>query len=431
MNIAVIGTGYVGLVTSACFAKLGHTVIGADNDPSKIEKLNKLRMPIYEPGLEELVKENVKHGRISFTSSVAEAVKKSTIIFICVGTPPLADGGADLSAVEKVARLVAEEMTDYKLVVDKSTVPVHTGEWVKKTIQTYNKRNVAFDVASNPEFLREGTAIHDFMNPDRIVIGADSEKAKKLLSELYKDIDAVKVVTDVNTSELIKHASNSFLAMKISFANALSRICEKANADVTKIAEGMGYDKRIGRAFLNAGPGFGGFCFPKDVSAFIHIADKLGYDFHLLKSVEKTNEEQKQFIIKKVEEALWVLNGKTLAVLGLAFKPNTDDIRFSPAMDIVAELLKKGVKVVAYDPEAMENAKKILKDIKYVDGPYETMPDADALLILTDWEDFKNLDLAKVKGSLKAPVIVDARNLYDPKKMKEAGFTYNSVGRPI
>ena len=285
MNIAVIGTGYVGLVTSACFSKLGHTVVGADNDPSKIEKLKKLQMPIYEPGLEELIKENVKHGRISFTSNVSEAINKSTIIFICVGTPPLPDGGADLSAVEKVARLVAEEMTDYKLVIDKSTVPVHTGEWVKKTIETYNKHKVEFDVASNPEFLREGTAIHDFMNPDRIVIGADSEKAKSLLMELYKDIDAIKVVTDINTSELIKHASNSFLAMKISFVNALSRICEKANADVTKIAEGMGYDKRIGRAFLNAGPGFGGFCFPKDVSAFIHIADKLGYDFHLLKSL--------------------------------------------------------------------------------------------------------------------------------------------------
>jgi len=431
MNIAVIGTGYVGLVTSACFAKLGHTVIGADNDPSKIQKLKNLQMPIYEPGLEEIIKENFAQGRISFTSSVSEAIKKSTIIFICVGTPPLEDGGADLSAVEKVARLVAEEMTEYKLVIDKSTVPVHTGEWVKKTIETYNKKKVEFDVASNPEFLREGTAIHDFLNPDRIVIGADSEKAKKLLLELYKDIEAVKVVTDMNTSELIKHASNSFLAMKISFANALSRICEKANADVNKIADGMGYDKRIGRAFLNAGPGFGGFCFPKDVSAFIHIADKLGYDFHLLKSVEKTNEEQKRFIIKKVEDALWVLNGKTLAVLGLAFKPNTDDIRFSPAMDIVSELLKKGVKINAYDPEAMENAKKVIENINYCNDAYGTMIDADALLILTDWEDFKNLELDKVKKLLKAPVFIDARNLYDPAAMKKAGFTYRSVGRPV
>ncbi len=430
MNIAVIGTGYVGLVTSACFAKLGHTVIGADNDPSKIEKLIKLQMPIYEPGLEELVRDNVKHGRITFTSNVSEAIRKSTIIFICVGTPPLPDGGADLSAVEKVARLTAEEMTAYKLVIDKSTVPVHTGEWVKKTIQTYNKHRVEFDVASNPEFLREGTAIYDFMNPDRIVIGIASEKAKTLLLELYKDINAVKVVTDINTSELIKHASNSFLAMKISFANALSRICEKAGADVTKIAEGMGYDKRIGGAFLNAGPGFGGFCFPKDVSAFIHIADKLGYDFHLLKSVEKTNEEQKEFIMKKVEAALWVLNGKTLAVLGLAFKPNTDDIRFSPAMDIVTGLLKKGVKINAYDPEAMVNAKKILKDVKYFQDPYQTMTGADALLILTDWEDFKNLDLEKVKKLLKAPIFIDARNLYDPKKMKQNGIEYRSVGRP-
>jgi len=429
MKISVIGVGYVGLVTSACFAKLGHNVIGADNDEEKIKKLQSLVIPIYEPGLEELVKEGCKNNRLSFTSDIKEAVRNSEIIFICVGTPPMENGEADLSAVEKVARIIAEEMSSYKLVVEKSTVPVHTGERIKKTIKLYNKKNVEFDVASNPEFLREGTAIQDFLNPDRIVIGVDSERSKNILLELYKDIDSPKIVTDINTAELIKHASNSFLAMKISFINAISNICEKAGADVTKIAEGMGYDKRIGRAFLNAGPGYGGFCFPKDLSAFIHIAEKLGYDFHLLKSVERINEEQKKVIVRKIEESLWVLKDKRIGVLGLSFKPNTDDIRFSPAIDIVRELINKGAKICAYDPKALENARKVLKDIIPANDIYEVAKGSDALLLLTDWEEFKKLDLLKIKSLLKTPVFIDARNLYEPVKMKELGFIYKGVGR--
>ncbi len=431
MKIAVLGVGYVGLVTSACFAKLGHTVIGADNDEAKIKKLCSGHIPIYEPGLEEVVKEGEKHGRLSFTSNAKEAIKKSDVIFICVGTPPLPDGSADLSAVEKVARWTAEVMTSYKLIIEKSTVPVRTGEWVKRTISKNNKKRVGFDVASNPEFLREGTAIHDFLNPDRIVIGVDSIKAEKIMLELYKDIDAPKLVTNINTAELIKHASNSFLSMKISFINAISRICEKAGADVSKIAEGMGYDKRIARAFLNAGPGFGGFCFPKDVSAFIHIAEQLGYDFHLLKSVENVNEEQKVFVVEKVRTALGHLKGKNIGVLGLAFKPNTDDTRFSPAVDIVKMLLKQGARIKAYDPEGMENAKKSLKGLKTGSDEYDTAKLADALLILTEWEEFKNLDLSRIRKLLKKPIIVDARNLYEPVKMKKAGFKYYSIGRPL
>ncbi len=429
MKIAVIGVGYVGLVTSACFAKLGHTVIGADNDKKKIKKLNAGGIPIFEPGLEEIVADGRKHGRLTFTANAKEAIRKSDVVFICVGTPPRADGSADLSAVEKVAKWAAEVMTSYKLIIEKSTVPVKTGEWVKRTIRKNIKKNVSFDVASNPEFLREGTAIHDFLNPDRIVFGVDSEKAKKVLLELYKDIDAPKLVTNINTAELIKHASNSFLSMKISFINAISRICEKAGADVTKIAEGMGYDKRIARAFLNAGPGFGGFCFPKDVSAFIHIADQLGYDFHLLKSVEKVNEEQKQFVVEKVKVALGSVRGKRIGVLGLAFKPNTDDTRFSPAVEIVEMLLKQGAEIKAYDPEGMENARKSVKGLKTGSDEYDTVKSADALLILTDWEEFRNLDLARIKKLLKKPVIVDARNLYEPLKMKKEGFKYYSIGR--
>lgn len=428
MKISVFGVGYVGLVTSACFARMGHDVIGVDNDEEKVKKLQNSIIPIYEPGLEELIKEGVKQKKLRFTSDMKDGVKNSDVIFICVGTPPNDDGSADLSAVEKVARFIAEEMESYKLIIGKSTVPVHTGEWIKKTVKMYDKKKIEFDVASNPEFLREGNAIRDFLNPDRIVIGTETEKAKKLLLELYKDINAPKIVTDINTSELIKHASNSFLAMKISFINAISNICEKAGADVTKIADGMGFDKRIGRAFLNTGPGYGGFCFPKDVAAFIHIADELGYDFHLLKSVEKVNKDQKLFVVKKIEEALWVVKGKRIGVLGLAFKPNTDDVRFSPAIDIVKELIKKGAVICAYDPQGMENAKKLIKFIPAKD-PYEAAKNSDALVILTDWEEFKNLDLNWIRQTLKAPVIIDARNLYDPVKMKGLGFTYKSIGR--
>ncbi|MFH1824981.1 MAG: UDP-glucose/GDP-mannose dehydrogenase family protein [Candidatus Firestonebacteria bacterium] len=437
MKISVIGVGYVGLVTSACLAKLGHKVIGADNDEDKIEKLKNSIIPIYEPGLEELIKAGKKNGKLSFTSDIKEAVRNSEIIFICVGTPPRKNGEADLSAVKRVARIVAEEMTSYKLIVGKSTVPVNTGAWIKKTIKLYNKKNIEFDVASNPEFLRGGSAVYDFLNPERIIIGVDSERAKDILMELYKDIQTTKVITNINTAEIIKYASNSFLAMKISFINSLSHICERAGADVARVAEGMGYDKRIG-GVLNAGPGYGGYCLPKDTSAFIHMAKKLGYDFHLLKSVEKVNEEQKQFVVKKIVEALekagkgkktCVLQGKQIGILGLSYKPNTDDIRFSSAIDIIRKLLSKGATIKGYDPKALTNAKKKIKKIIPCRNPYEVADKSDALVILTDWEEFKKLDLLKIKKLLKTLIFIDARNLYDPVKMKKLGFIYKGVGR--
>ena len=421
--IVLVVVGVVVLIVS------GNDVICVDNVVSKVRALKRGRMPIYEPGLQEMVCRNLRTERLVVSTDLRAAVKRSEVIFLAVGTPPKPDGSADLSAVEKVAKWAAEVMTSYKLIIEKSTVPVKTGEWVKRTIRKNIKKNIPFDVASNPEFLREGTAIYDFLNPDRIVFGVDSEKAKKVLLELYKDIDAPKLVTNINTAELIKHASNSFLAMKISFINAISRVCEEAGADVTKIAEGMGYDKRIARAFLNAGPGFGGFCFPKDVSAFIHIADQLGYDFHLLKSVEKVNEEQKLFVVEKVRAALGTVRGKKIGVLGLTFKPNTDDTRFSPALEIVEMLLKQGAKIKAYDPEGMDNAIKSLKSLVTGSDEYDAVKQADALLILTEWEEFRNLDLPRIKKLLKKPVIVDARNLYEPAKMKKAGFKYYSIGR--
>ncbi|MEK6646386.1 MAG: UDP-glucose/GDP-mannose dehydrogenase family protein [Candidatus Firestonebacteria bacterium] len=429
MNIAVIGAGYVGLVTAACFAKLGSKVFCIDNDRDKIQKLNKGIIPIFEPGLEELVKQNKKSGRIKFTTSIKDGIKDTDVVFICVGTPPTGDGDSDLSAVENVARVIAREMRGYKLIVGKSTVPVNTGEWIKHTVKLYNNANIEFDVASNPEFLREGTAIYDFLNPDRIVIGVESEKAKKLLLELYKPLDAPKLVTNIATAELIKHAANSFLATKISFINALSVICEKVGADVKQIANGMGYDKRIGRAFLDAGPGFGGACFPKDVSAFIKIAEKLEYDFSLLKDTAKINLEQRNFIVKKIQDALWIAKGKVIGVLGLSFKPNTDDTRGSPAIEIAKKLFDLGAHIKAYDPKAMEKAKIDAPKFQYCKNPYEVAKDSHALVVLTDWDEFKKLDLKKIKKLLKTPILIDARNIYEPKLMNEIGFIYKSVGR--
>ena len=360
MNITVVGSGYVGLVTGTCFASLGNRVTCVDIDEKKVSKLKKGVMPIYEPGLEELVRENMKRKTLSFTTDLKAAVRKAEIIFIAVGTPPKNNGEADLSFVENVARTIATEMTSYKLIVEKSTVPVQTGEWLEKTVSRYGKKNVPFDVASNPEFLREGTAVKDFMNPDRVVLGVASKKAKALLTELYKPLNATLVFTDIKSAEIIKHASNSYLAMKISFINAISRICELAKADVEQVALGMGLDRRIGKNFLNAGLGFGGFCFPKDLAAFIRISEKLGYDFQLLKAVEKINDDQKKHFVKKIEEAIWNINSKTIAVLGLSFKPNTDDMRYAPSLDIIADLASLGAKIRAYDPHAMENAKKMI-----------------------------------------------------------------------
>ena len=429
MKIGIIGTGYVGLVTGACFADLGNEVICVDIDRKKIEGLKKGIMPIFEPGMDKLVKRNLKEGRLSFTTQIRVAVKDSQVIFICVGTPPKPDGEADLTYVENVAIQIARWMKDYRLVVEKSTVPVETGEWVKRVLKLNRKTEVDFDVASNPEFLREGSAVYDFMHPDRIVLGLDSKRARDILTELYKPLNAPLVITDIRSAELIKHASNSFLATKISFINALSQICEKVNADVEMVAEGMGLDKRIGPAFLNAGIGFGGFCFPKDLAAFVRISEKKGYNFELLKAVDKINEEQKQFFLKKIKDALWNLKHKTIGVLGLSFKPNTDDIRFAPSIDIVQGLLDEGAKVKAFDPQAIDNFKQVSPGLKFCKDAYSTARGSDCLVILTEWNEFKELNLERIKKLLRDPIIIDGRNIYRPKDMKKLGFTYISIGR--
>ncbi|MFH1691937.1 MAG: UDP-glucose/GDP-mannose dehydrogenase family protein [Candidatus Omnitrophota bacterium] len=429
MNIAIIGAGYVGLVTGTCFAELGHSVICVDNDAAKIKALKNLKIPIYEPGLEEMVKRNYAHGRIVFTSDIGYAVKNSTIIFIAVGTPPKENGEADLTGIESVVRSIAKHMNSYRLIVEKSTVPVATGRWVKHTIAINKKKNVSFDVASNPEFLREGQAIKDFMHPDRIVVGVESKKAKELLSELYSSIDAPLVVTDIKSAELIKHASNSFLALKISFINAVSKVCELAGADIERVSDGLGMDNRIGRSFLDAGIGFGGFCLPKDLDAFVMISDKLGYSFDLLKEAKKVNDFQKEDFIKKIEDHIWNIKDKTIGVLGLAFKPDTDDMRFAPSIDIITTLQRHGAKIRAFDPQAMSKAKQIFTGVKFCKDMYEAAKSSDCLIIVTEWNEFKEIDLAKLKKLLKQPLIIDGRNIYDPQRLEEHGFKYVSIGR--
>jgi len=430
MKISIIGCGYVGLVTGTCFAQLGNQVLCIDNDLKKINKLKKNILPIYEPGLEELLKINVKKKRLSFSSHIREAVEKTEIIFIAVGTPSRADGQPDLTGIENVATQIAKNLKEYRLIVEKSTVPVETGEWVKHTVKINNYFGTDFDVASNPEFLREGTAISDFMQPDRIVIGVDSERAKKLLLKLYQPIKAPILITDIKSAELIKHASNSFLATKISFINAISQICERTGADVIKVAEGMGLDRRIGKDFLKAGIGYGGACLPKDLDAFISIAEKVGYDFQLLKIVKQINEEQKDFIIKKLSDALWIMEGKTLGVLGLTFKSNTDDIRNSVALNIIRKLQKEKAIIKAYDPKGIPAAKKIFKNkIKFCLNPYEVAKGTDALLILAEWREFRDLDFKKIKKLMHQPLIVDGRNIFEPAVLKEMGFRYIGVGR--
>lgn len=429
MNIAIIGAGYVGLVTGACFAELGNKVICVDNDPEKIALLKKLKMPFYEKGLDKMVKKNVTAGRLVFTDSVESAVKKSLVIFICVGTPPKEDGEADLSYVENVAAQIARNMTSYRLIIEKSTVPVETGSWIERTIKINNKKGIKFDVASNPEFLKEGTAIEDFMHPDRIVIGAETKKAKDLLARLYSPIKSEIVITDIKSAELIKHASNSFLATKISFINSIANICEKTGADIEKVSYGMGLDKRINRAFLKSGIGYGGFCFPKDLDAFINISEKMGYDFSILKSVRKVNEGQKQVFLKKIEKELWIVKDKHIGVLGLAFKPNTDDMRFAPSIDIINYLVEAGANIKVYDPKALEKAESVLKGVTFCKDVYAVAKDSDALLVLTEWQEFKDMDLCRVKKLLKNPLIIDGRNIFDPAKMRKLGFKYISMGR--
>lgn len=430
MEICIIGTGHVGLVTGACFADLGNKVICVDRDEGKIGSLKKGLLPIYEPGLEELVGRNQKEKRLSFTTNLKEGVRSSEVIFIAVGTPSKDNGEANLTYVENVARQIALAMDDYKLIVEKSTVPVETGKWVEYTVKANNHRKVKFDVASNPEFLREGSAVHDFMHPDRIVLGVETGRARDILVELYRPLNAPMVITDIKSAEIIKHASNSFLSTKISFINAIANICEKVGADVVKVAEGMGLDKRIGRDFLEAGTGFGGACLPKDLTAFARIAEKLGLDFELLKAVERINEGQKRLLVKKVEDTLWNLTDKVIGILGLSFKPNTDDMRSAPSVEIIERLQRSGARIKAFDPQAMPKAAGLLKDVKFCKDPYEAAKGSDALVIVTDWNEFKELDLNRIKKLLKAPIIIDGRNIYDPKKMKRAGFKYIGVGRP-
>ncbi|MFH1478623.1 MAG: UDP-glucose/GDP-mannose dehydrogenase family protein [Candidatus Omnitrophota bacterium] len=429
MNICVIGAGYVGLVTGACFSELGHKVFCVDNDKGKIELLKNLKMPFYELGLEGLVKKNVLAKRLTFTTNIEEGVKKSLVIFICVGTPSQSNGETDLSYVKLVTREVARHMTSYRLIVQKSTVPVETGKWVKRSITANAKKGIKFDIASNPEFLREGSAIKDFMHPDRVVIGVDSKRAKELLLKLYKDVPGEKMVTDIESAEIIKHASNSFLAAKISFINSIADICEATGADIEEVAHGMGLDKRIGRSFLNSGIGYGGNCFPKDVDAFIHIGDKLGYDFSILKAAKRVNIERKKSFINKVKNSVKSLKGKKIGVLGLSFKPNTDDMRKAPSIDIINFLKKEKAIVKAYDPKAMPKAVNILKGIEFCDSSYETAKDTDMLLIVTEWDEFKNMDLKRIKGLMRRPFIIDGRNMFELIKMEKLGFKYISMGR--
>ena len=429
MKLAIIGTGYVGLVTGTCFAQVGHHVVCVDNDAAKVKVLQAGGIPIYEPGLEELVKKNVAAGRLSFTNSTAEGVQKSDVIFIAVPTPPQPDGSVDLSFIERVARDIAAAMTEYKIVVDKSTVPVKTGEKVSETIKRYCPAKVEFDVVSNPEFLREGFAVGDLMKPDRVVIGVGSQRPVAAMKEIYTPFKAPIIVTDINSAELIKHAANSFLALKISYINAIATICEAAGANVQEVAQGIGLDERIGRRFLNAGIGFGGSCFPKDLSAFIKISEQIGYDFKLLKEVQRINAEQMDRFVKKITETLWVLKDKKIGVLGLAFKQNTDDVRSSPAIDLCQRLLKDGATLRVHDPKAMDKAKSLLPNVTYVDDMNAVADGCDALVVATEWDEFKKLDLVRAKKSLTHPIMFDGRNLFDPAEMEKLRWIYKSVGR--
>ena len=429
MNITIIGAGYVGLVSGVCFAHLGHKVLAVDRDKSKIKMLEQGVSPIYEPHLTERLQEHFREGRIAFTTSISEGVKHGEIIFLAVDTPGKPSGEADLSAVEQVCQEIAKSIKDYRVIVEKSTVPVKTGEWVAKTINKYINPGVCFDVASNPEFLREGSAIDDFLHPDRVVIGTTSDRAAALLTKLYEPLNAPLLLCDINSAELIKHCANAFLAMKISFINSVAQICELSGADVKRVARGIGLDRRIGMEFLNAGVGYGGSCFPKDVAAFIKIAEQLNYDYGLLKEVSKINEEQKKLFVRKLEKALGSLSGKKAGILGLTFKPNTDDLRGAPALDIIKILLKKGMKLKAYDPVGMEKTRQLIPELKTAKNPYDTAKNADALLILTDWPEFYHLNLLEIKQLMHQPLIIDGRNIYEPGRMKELGFKYYGMGR--
>lgn len=431
MDLSIIGSGYVGLVTGACFADVGHNVVCVDNDPRKVEALRAGRVPIYEPGLEEVIHRNVSARRLRFTGSIKDGVDNSQIIFIAVPTPQQASGEVDLSYIEKVAREIAGVLTSYRVIVDKSTVPVKTGEKVAESIKRYNRHGAEFDVVSNPEFLREGCAVSDLMHPDRIVIGAQNPKAIDLMKKVYEPFMAPILVTDINSAELIKHAANSFLALKISYINALSVICEASGADVEKVADGIGMDRRIGRSFLYAGIGYGGSCFPKDIAAFIKISEQLGTPFNLLKEVQRINATQRERFLKVIRETLWVLREKKIAVWGLTFKPDTDDIRSSVALDLIADMVREGAHVSAYDPKGMEKARELkeMAGVNFVSTAMEAIEGAEALVIATEWSEFANIDLGLLKQRMTTPIVFDGRNLFDPKTMAQLGFRYHSIGR--
>jgi len=439
LHIAVIGTGYVGLVTGACFAEFGVFVTCVDKDKEKIDSLKKGIIPFYEPGLEELVSRNYKQGRIKFTTNLGDAIEESLVIFIAVGTPPRGDGSADLSYVDEVGKEIANQIKGYKVIVTKSTVPVGTGERLREIIsgnlpKTLDKEAINFDIVSNPEFLREGAAIEDFMRPNRVVLGANSQQAIAILKDLYRPLYLIEtpfVIANIETAELIKYACNAFLATKISFINEIANLCEEVGADVKLVAKGMGLDGRIGPKFLHAGAGFGGSCFPKDTRALLQIASMRGVQLGIVDAAIEANERQIQLMGEKIKSALPDIHGKTIAVLGLSFKPNTDDIREAPALSIIQDLAEQGAVIRAYDPVAMENAKKTvdISDITYCADAYDACAGADAVVIITEWNQFRNLDLERIKGLLKVPIFFDLRNIYDPEKMRGAGFIYYCVGR--
>jgi len=448
MRVSVVGCGYVGLVTAACLAEAGHDVICTDIDSGRIGRLQKGEVPIYEQHLDEILKSARAANKISYTSNAGDAIRGGDAIFICVGTPPKEDGDADLSAIDHVARQIATEAQSSKLVVEKSTVPARTGLELRRALTAYSRKSgISFRVASNPEFLREGTAVYDFFHPDRIVVGVEDESSAAELREIYRPIldrsfrcpthngkcpDAAPakfVVTTINSAELIKHASNSFLALKISYANVIADLCEKLGANVEEVTSAMGMDERIGSQFLRAGLGFGGFCFPKDLQAFVHLAGSVGVDFEILKAAERVNKQRIEKFIEKVRHALWVIKGKRIAVLGLAFKANTDDVRFSPALEVVKELIKQGAEVHATDPEAIDRAKALFPNIAYHTDPYEALEDAEAALVCTEWDSFRKLDWERAGKLMMRRLVIDGRNLYSPARIAELGFEYYSFGR--
>src|SRR3989344_9636090 len=430
INICVIGTGYVGLVTGVCLAKIGHSVICVDNNKDKIKKLKKGISPIYEPGLSSLIKEGIKKGRLSFSEDINYAVKNSDVVFVCVNTPTQKNGKTDLRYIKAVSREIAKAMNGYKVIVSKSTIAVGTSQKIKEIMKRHHHPKLKFDIVFNPEFLREGSAVDDFLHPDRIVIGAESEKAKRIMEQIYGSVKTPIIFTGIEASEIIKHASNAFLATKISFINTVSNICEKNGGEIEEVALAMGLDKRIGKDFLKAGIGFGGSCFPKDVAAFIRVAKDSGYDFKLLKEVQRINFNQREQFVKKVQSLIPNLKNKKIAVLGLSFKPNTDDMREAPSIDIIKMLLVKKAVIKAYDPVAMEKAKDIFKNkITYGSNMYEVMKGANAVLILTEWADFLKIDFKKAKKLLRSPFIIDGRNMFSPEKMANLGFEYYSIGR--